>query len=107
MGNAGSFFKNVVVDDALRQSIKKIDTDVPLFLRSEGLHVIPAAWLIEKCGWKGKRIGPAGVSAGHALVLVNLGGATGRDIVRLAELIVQDVETKFGALLIHEVNIVR
>ncbi|KAJ5785281.1 uncharacterized protein N7503_010493 [Penicillium pulvis] len=106
-GNAGSFFKNVVINDALRQSIKKIDKDVPLFLRSEGLHIIPAAWLIEKCSWKGKQIGQAGVSASHALVLVNLGGATGRDIVCLAELIVRDVEIKFGVLLTHEVNIVK
>ncbi|KAJ5993594.1 hypothetical protein N7451_009318 [Penicillium sp. IBT 35674x] len=106
-GNAGSFFKNVVIDDALRHSVKKIDMDVPLFLRSDGLHVIPAAWLIEKCGWKGKQIGQAGVAASHALVLVNLGRATGRDLICLAELIARDVEKKFGVSLTREVNIVK
>lgn len=106
-GNAGSFFKNVVIDDAMYQSIKRTDADVPLFLRSERLHFISAAWLIEKCGWKGKQIGQAGVSASHALVLVNLGGALGHEIVYLAETIVRDVEVKFGVLLTYEVNVIR
>jgi UDP-N-acetylmuramate dehydrogenase len=107
MGNAGSFFKNLIIDDAMYQSIKRIDANVPLFLKSGGLHIVPAAWLIEQCGWKGKQFGQVEVSASHALVLVNLGAAIGRDIIRLAELIVRDVNTKFGVLLTHEVNIIR
>lgn len=106
VGNAGSFFKNVTGDESFCKSIVKTHPTIPLFPRSDRLYVIPAAWLIEKCGWKGKQIGEVGVSPSHALVLVNH-GAQGREIVSLTELIVRDVQAQFGIQLIPEVNIIR
>lgn len=107
LGNAGSFFKNVVGDQSFCTYIKALHPDVPLFEKANGLHVIPAAWMIEKCGWKGRRIGHVGVSPNHALVLVNYGDATGREILMLVDNIVQDVNSRFGAILVPEVNIIR
>ena len=67
---------------------------------------IPAGWMIEQCGWKGKSLGRAGVHAKQALVLVNRGGATGDEVVRLCEAIRRDVKEKFGINIYPEVNIV-
>jgi UDP-N-acetylmuramate dehydrogenase len=79
---------------------------VPLFEKANGLHVISAAWLIEKCGWKGRRMDHVGVSPNHALVLINYGDATGREVLMLMDLIVRDVNSLFGAILLPEVNII-
>jgi UDP-N-acetylmuramate dehydrogenase len=79
---------------------------VPLFEKANGLHVISAAWLIEKCGWKGRRMGHVGVSPIHALVLVNYGDATGRELLALMDNILQDVSSRFGVILVPEVNII-
>lgn len=68
-------------------------------------YKIPAGWMIEQCGWKGKNVGPAGVHDKQALVLVNLGGAKGKDIIHLCEMIQRDVKTKFGVDIYPEVNI--
>ena len=107
LGNAGSFFKNVVGDQSLCTYIKEFDAGVPLFEKTIGLKVIPAAWLIEKRGWKGRRVGQVGVSSNHALILVNFGNATGREILQFMESIVQDVYNRFGVKLVPEVNIIR
>ncbi|KAJ5256960.1 hypothetical protein N7478_013064 [Penicillium angulare] len=107
IGNAGSFFKNVVCDDSIRRSIESVDANTPFYRNPDGTYVIPAAWLIEKCGWKGRQFDNVGVSSRHALVLVNLGRAEGREIVWLAELIMRDVQAQLGLLLTPEVNIIR
>jgi UDP-N-acetylmuramate dehydrogenase len=106
LGNAGSFFKNVVADDSLCAHILGLHAEVPIFAKTSGLKVIPAAWLIEKAGWKGKRMGQVGVSSNHALVLVNFGNATGREILQVMESIVQDVNNRFGVKLVPEVQII-
>ena len=79
--------------------------DIPHYLQSDGVK-IPAAWLIEQCGWKGKSLGRAGVYEKQALVLVNRGGASGDEIVRLCRAIQQDVAAKFGIEIFPEVNII-
>ena len=107
MGNAGSFFKNALCDYLLCQSIQKLHPVVPLFPKMNGMGLIPAAWLIEKCGWKGREFGSVGVSPAHALVLVNLGRAQGQEVLALADSIVRSVQDQFGILLTPEVNIVR
>ncbi|KAJ5083507.1 hypothetical protein N7456_012934 [Penicillium angulare] len=107
IGNAGSFFKNVVCDESIRHSIECVDTNTPFYHKPDGTSVIPAAWLIEKCGWKGRQFDNVGVSSRHALVLVNLGRAEGCEIAWLAELIMRDVQARLGLLLTPEVNIIR
>lgn len=107
LGNAGSFFKNPTIDQAHFQLLKKSWPDLPGYPQDEGatLVKVPAGWLIEKAGWKGRRIGDAGCHHQQALVLVNYGKATGQDILHLASLIKEDVENKFGIRLEEEVNI--
>jgi len=77
---------------------------MPHYFVSETEEKVPAGWLIDQCGWKGKQIGNAGVHDKQALVLVNKGGATGAEIVYLAEQIQASVKTKFGIELHAEVN---
>ena len=67
---------------------------------------VPAGWLIEQCGWKGKRVGNTGAYAKQALVLVNYGGATGQEVKQLAGQIVASVQEKFGIELLAEVNVI-
>jgi UDP-N-acetylmuramate dehydrogenase len=107
LGNAGSFFKNPAVDvlkaDELRTKFPKI----PLYDSSEiGKIKVAAGWLIDQCGWKGKRIGDAGVHEHQALVLVNHGNASGQDILLLSESIEKSVFEKFGIPLEKEVILV-
>ncbi len=106
VGNAGSFFKNPTVT---KETLTRLHAEYPAmpFYQSDN-HVvkIPAAWLIEQCGWKGKRIGDAGVHPLQALVLVNYGGASGGELVQLAEQIQTSVHKKFELLLTPEVNII-
>ncbi|KAJ5714767.1 uncharacterized protein N7483_011948 [Penicillium malachiteum] len=106
IGNAGNFFKNVICDESMYRRIARIDANVPFYRRFDGMFVIPAAWLIERCGWKGREFDNVGVSRSHALVLVNLGRAQGREIVWLAGLIMRDVKAQLGLILTPEVNIV-
>ena len=103
-GNAGSFFKNPVVDGELAERIKRKYPDMPSYPVPEGVK-IPAGWLIEKTGWKGASLGRAGVYGKQALILVNLGGATGNEVTALARRITDDVETRFGIRIATEVNI--
>lgn len=103
-GNAGSFFMNPVLSEEAFKHLQAQWPSVPHYCQEGGVKV-PAGWLIEQCGWKGKTLGRAAVSERQALVLVNLGGATGKDIVRLAEAVIADVKAKFGITLRPEVDI--
>lgn len=106
IGNAGSFFKNVFVteDESLR--LKEINKDIPVFKDDYGILKIPAGFLIEQCGFKGKTFGNVGVYKDQALVLVNQGGATGDEIKDLVFMIIKEVKEKFGLILEPEVNII-
>ncbi|MDF3029114.1 MAG: UDP-N-acetylenolpyruvoylglucosamine reductase [Fluviicola sp.] len=105
LGNAGSFFKNPVVSKSVFEQILKNYPDVPHYPQEQGEEKLAAGWLIEKAGWKGKRIGNCGVHEKQALVLVNYGGASGQEIYDLSALIIADIESKFGVSLEREVNI--
>jgi UDP-N-acetylmuramate dehydrogenase len=105
IGNSGSFFKNPVVSASKKNNIIKKYDEVPNYLQPDGSFKIAAGWLIEKCGWKGKRIDCYGVHEKQALVLVNYGGAKGSDILNLSEQIIKSVDDVFGIKLEREVNI--
>jgi len=106
IGNAGSFFRNPVVSIPVAKSLKKDYPDIPLFADTFGEYKVSAGWLIEKCGWKGKRIGDAGVHDKQALVLVNYGNASGKEILSLSEKISGSVMEKFGINLEREVEVI-
>lgn len=106
IGNAGSFFKNPEISEEVYQRLHATFPQMPLFKQDSGRVKIPAAWLIEQCGWKGRREGDAGIHTQQALVLVNYGNATGQGLVRLSEEVRSSVEEKFGIRLETEVNIV-
>lgn len=106
LGNAGSFFKNPVVDSAKFDTLKAEHPQIPSFFQKDGLIKIPAAWLIEQCGWKGKRFGDAGVHAYQPLVLLNYSQASGSEIIELAGRIRDSVFDRFNILLEAEVNII-
>ena len=105
IGNAGSFFMNPIVPKAKYEELAALYERLPHYTIDDDYEKIPAGWMIEQCGWKGKALGPAGVYDKQALVLVNLGGATGADIVRLYKTIQHDVKEKFGIEIHPEVNI--
>lgn len=107
LGNAGSFFKNPVVDQEVFEDIKQECAEVPGYPMEDSKIKIPAAWLIEEAGWKGKVIGNTGTYEQQALVIVNHGGATGKEIWDLAQQIQDAVEREFGIELVPEVNIIR
>ena len=105
-GNAGSFFMNPVIS---REHFEALLVDYPLMphyeVDAESIK-IPAAWMIDQCGWKGKRLGRAGVHDKQALVLVNLGGAVGTEVIALSEAIQKSVYEKFGINILPEVNFI-
>ena len=105
-GNAGSFFKNPTIDSKLYESIKKDHPSFPSYPSADGLVKIPAAWLIEQCGWKGKTFDGIGVHKNQALVLVNYGGGDGNLIWQLALDIKASVQQKFDIELQPEVNVI-
>ena len=105
-GNAGSFFMNPVVSRQKYEELAAQYPQMPHYTVDAQHEKIPAGWMIEQCGWKGKSLGRAGVHDKQALVLVNLGGATGQEIVDLCETIRKDVSDKFGIDIHPEVNIV-
>lgn len=106
IGNSGSFFKNPVVSKAVFEKIKVEYADAPSYPVDENHVKLAAGWLIEKAGWKGKRINNYGVHAKQALVLVNYGGATGEEIFNLSTDILKSIKEKFGVDLEREVNII-
>ncbi len=106
IGNAGSFFKNPVVVRNIFEQIKIQFPEVPSYPAGSDTVKIPAGWLIEKAGWKGRRFGSHGVHERQALVIVNYGGASGNDILRLSQDIQADILQKFGIQLQAEVNMV-
>lgn len=103
--NTGSFFKNPVVKKEVLEHIKKSYPEAVSYPVSENHVKIPAAWLIEKAGFKGKQVGDAGTHKSHALVLVNYGSATGKDMLDFAKSIQDGVEDMFGIRLEAEVNV--
>ncbi|MCR4582905.1 MAG: UDP-N-acetylmuramate dehydrogenase [Prevotella sp.] len=105
-GNAGSFFMNPVVDRAKYEALAGRYDSVPHYDVDADRVKIPAGWMIDQCGWKGRSLGRAGVHDRQALVLVNRGGATGKEIVALCHAIQKDVEEQFGIVLRPEVNII-
>ncbi len=105
-GNAGSFFKNPVVSESVAADIRREHPELPSYRSENQLVKIPAGYLIEQCGWKGKSVGRVGVHAHQALVLVNHGGGSGEEILALSKQIQESVKRKFGVELITEVNII-
>lgn len=106
IGNCGSFFKNPETERAVLDRIRATHPQAPAYELPDGRVKIPAGWLIEQCGWKGKRVGNTGCYEKQALVLVNHGGATGEEVKNLAYAIIASVQEKFGIALEPEVNIV-
>lgn len=106
IGNAGSFFKNPIVSKSKYDEIQQTYPQVPSYPMTEETVKIPAAWLIDQCGWKGRRKEDVGVHKKHALVLVNYGAGTGKELYDLSEQILQHVNKTFGILLEREVNVI-
>lgn len=105
-GNAGSFFMNPVVPRSQYEQLAAQYPDMPHYTIDAEHEKIPAGWMIEQCGWKGKSLGHAGVHDRQALVLVNLGGATGSEIVALCQAIQRDVKQQFNIDIHPEVNVI-
>ena len=105
-GNAGSFFMNPVVPRSQYEQLAAQYPDMPHYTIDAEHEKIPAGWMIEQCGWKGKSLGRAGVHDRQALVLVNLGGATGSEIVALCQAIQRDVKQQFNIDIHPEVNVI-
>lgn len=106
IGNAGSFFKNPVISKASYEALQQEYKNVPGYPVTDNTVKVPAGWLIEQCGWKGKRVGDTGVHSKQALVLVNHGNVKGADVYALAMDIQHSVKEKFGIDISPEVNIV-
>ncbi len=102
LGNAGSFFKNPLVEEAQLQALKSRYPAMPSYDQGGGWHKVAAGWLIEHAGWKGKRLGPVGMHERQALVLVNHGGAAAEDVLALEAAVRADVQAKFGIALERE-----
>lgn len=105
-GNAGSFFKNPLIDRSIYKCLKVDYPSIPGYPEAENQVKIPAAWLIEEAGWKGKRIGNVGTWPTQALVIVNYGDASGQEILDFSEQLRRDVEKQFGIWLEREVNVI-
>lgn len=106
IGNAGSFFKNPEITTTQFNSLKTQYPEIPGYVIDNETVKVPAGWLIEQCGWKGKRFGNIGVHARQALVLVNYGGGKGLDIKQLSEKVQASVAEQFGIVLHTEVNFI-
>ena len=106
LGNAGSFFTNPVVDTAKLNDLLQQYPDMPHFAFKEGQSKLSGGWLIQMCGWKGRNLGDAAVYEKQALVLINKGTATGREVYELSERIIEDVQQQFGVKLHREANVI-
>lgn len=106
MGNAGSFFINPIVAKEKLEALQRDYPRIPYYELPDGRVKIPAGWMIDQCGWKGKSLGPAAVHDKQALVLVNRGGAKGSDIVALSDAVRASVRDKFGIDIHPEVNVI-
>lgn len=104
LGNAGSFFMNPVVPRSLFEALRERYPDMPHYDVDNDRVKIPAGWMIDRCGWKGKALGRAAVHDRQALVLVNLGGATGEEVMHLAHEVARSVHDTFGIDIRPEVN---
>ncbi len=107
LGNSGSFFKNPIISKKTFKVFQKKNPEAPFYELEDGNYKIPAGWLIEQCGFKGERIGDAGVHEKQALVLVNYGGATGKEIWELALKIQSEVRNTFQIEISPEVNVIK
>ena len=105
-GNAGSFFMNPIVAKEKLEALQRDYPRIPYYELPDGRVKIPAGWMIDQCGWKGKSLGPAAVHDKQALVLVNRGGAKGSDIVALSDAVRASVRDKFGIDIHPEVNVI-
>lgn len=105
IGNAGSFYKNPIIEKAHFDALNAAYEDIPSYPISEAWVKVPAAWLIEKTGWKGQRNGNVGVHEKQPLVLVNYGDGDGKLIFKMSEMIQESVQQKFGIDLQREVNV--
>ena len=106
MGNAGSFFMNPIVAKEKLEALQRDYPRIPYYELPDGRVKIPAGWMIDQCGWKGKSLGPAAVHDKQALVLVNRGGAKGSDIIALSDAVRASVRDKFGIDIHPEVNVI-
>ena len=106
IGNCGSFFKNPIINKIDFKKLNENENDVPFFDISENQIKIPAAWLIEKCGFKGLKVGNTGIHKKHALIIISNGKATGKEIFDFSQRIKNKVLRKFNILLEEEVNII-
>lgn len=106
LGNAGSFFTNPVIPRAQYEALKEKYPNIPSYPIDEERVKVPAGWLIDNAEWKGKALGRAAVHDRQALVLVNLGGATGKEVMTLAERVCEDVYNKYGIRITPEVNFI-
>jgi len=106
LGNAGSFFKNPMVADSVARRLETEHPGLPVYDAGNGLAKLSAAWLIEACGWRGCRDGDAGIAEKHALVLVNYGTASGRELLELARRVARSVRQRFGIELEAEPRII-
>lgn len=105
-GNAGSFFMNPIIPRTQLEALQADYPQMPHYEVDAERVKIPAAWMIDQCGWKGKQVGRAGVHTRQALVLVNVGGATGKEIIHLSEEIRRSVYDRFGISISPEVNFI-
>ena len=106
LGNAGSFFKNPVLAEDVAAALEDLLPGLPVYQLTDGFVKVGAGFLIEQAGWKGRKMGHAAVHERQALVLVNLGNATGEEILELSEAIQQDIFEKYGVVLEREVQVI-
>jgi UDP-N-acetylmuramate dehydrogenase len=106
LGNSGSFFKNPIISKSDFERIRLLHPEMPSYRVSETEVKIPAGWLIEKAGFKGKRFGDAGIHKNQALVLVNYGNATGQEILNVSKDIQKTLKELFDIEIEAEVNVI-
>ncbi len=106
LGNAGSFFKNPVISAEKHNELKLHFPGMPVYAKNDGTNKVPAAWLIEQAGWKGRKYGNTGTHKRQPLIIVNHGGATGAEILECAMKVRSDVMRMFGIKLEMEVNVI-